>query len=417
MIQANNLEALWYNFDTTKVISPDSPMYVKRIENCLRKLAFDLRMNQDYFHGFLCGHIGSGKTTELLRLKEDAKLNEKYLPIYLSISELHVDRVHLTHDALMVEMANAILEQTDESQLNRDFAKRVEKWGLRVTNTMIDNQKVLNEIGAKPSLWLAYFKSQLASRVEWNQQQKQTHEPKVLDLIEIVNQMATDFHNKTKKHLLVMVDDLEKGESDADKKMHHRIFNEQYNTLIQPQMNIIYTMPVYFRGLTTKRVEDGRIYSFSSIRLFDFESKSQTRPTLAKDSEGYALISDIVKHRVADVDKLFARGQLDELIRIGGGLLRETARGIREATYHAITRESAQIEKEDVDYVFNKIKKDFQPQIRGKTIDLLKAAAQCDTGWIEGIEPYLQSGAVVEYENGNIWLDVRYPLKSYVLNL
>lgn len=176
-------------------------------------------------------------------------------------------------------------------------------------------------------------------------------------------------------------------------------------------------MPVYFRGLTTKRVEDGRIYSFSSIRLFDYEDKSQSRPALAKDSDGYQLIGDIVKQRVVDVDKLFARGQLDELIRIGGGLLRETARGIREATYHAMVREAEQIEKQDVDYVFNKVKKDFQPQIRGEVIPLLKTVAQCDSGWVDGVEPYLQSGAVVEYENGNIWLDVRYPLKAYVLGL
>lgn len=129
MTPANDLEALWYNFDTTTIISPDSPMYVKRAEDGLKKLTFDLNMSRDYFHGFLCGHVGSGKTTELLRLKEDTKLNQKYLPIYLSVSDMRVDRVHLSHDALMVEIAHAILAQTDKAQLNRDFAKRVEKWG------------------------------------------------------------------------------------------------------------------------------------------------------------------------------------------------------------------------------------------------------------------------------------------------
>ncbi len=33
------------------------------------------------------------------------------------------------------------------------------------------------------------------------------------------------------------------------------------------------------------------------------------------------------------------------------------------------------------------------------------------------VEPYLQSRAVVEYENADLWLDVRYVLKAYVKGL
>ena len=51
----------------------------------------------------------------------------------------------------------------------------------------------VKEIGAKASLWFTYFKAQLSSRREWKHQQKLLLEPKVQDLIDILNRMAMDF--------------------------------------------------------------------------------------------------------------------------------------------------------------------------------------------------------------------------------
>ncbi|MBA2593010.1 MAG: hypothetical protein H0U97_12470 [Gammaproteobacteria bacterium] len=38
-------------------------------------------------------------------------------------------------------------------------------------------------------------------------------------------------------------------------------------------------------------------------------------------------------------------------------------------------------------------------------------------GWVPGVEPFLQNRAVVEYENGDLWLDLRSLLKPYVRKL
>ena len=68
----------------------------------------------------------------------------------------------------------------------------------------------------------------------------------------------------------------------------------------------------------------------------------------------------------------------------------------------------------DVDEVFTDLKKEFQPAIRDKELALLSHVRDKKMGWVNDIEPLLQSGAVVEYENGNIWLDIRYVLKEFV---
>ena len=38
-------------------------------------------------------------------------------------------------------------------------------------------------------------------------------------------------------------------------------------------------------------------------------------------------------------------------------------------------------------------------------------------GWVAEVEPFLESRLVVEYENDDFWLDLRYPLKAYVREL
>jgi len=76
-------------------------------------------------------------------------------------------------------------------------------------------------------------------------------------------------------------------------------------------------------------------------------------------------------------------------------------------------READQIKLEDAKKVFSQVKKEYQPMIRGKAIPILKEVAE--TGmWVDGVEPFLQSRAVVEYENGDLWIDIRYVLKKFI---
>jgi hypothetical protein len=108
---------------------------------------------------------------------------------------------------------------------------------------------------------------------------------------------------------------------------------------------------------------------------------------------------------------------LDELLLIGGGLFRETARAIYDAADFAVDRGAGRIEPQDVQEVYNHVRKDYQPMIRGDAIEVLNSVLESEQGWVPGVEPYLQSRAVVEYENAELWLDVRYPLKPYVREL
>jgi len=414
---AKNLDEIWTIFDPTLTMDPRTEFYIERTAPELQKLFFELKHSNHNMHAFLCGHRGSGKTTELNRLCLDKEIRDKYTPIYMTARTFGSETVHLTHDAILLEIGLELVRQGKPLGLSPKYKKELENWGKDVVKTYLKDKSARAEVGAKAGLWLAFFKAQLSSRREWKQEEKLILEPKVQDLLGILNRIGQDLKNRSDKQLLVMVDDLEKGESDAHRVMHSRLFQENYDILVQPRFSIVYTLPVYFRGLPDSRIPNDQLYAFSAIRLYEKKDKHLDKPPLSVNQKGYQLMKAFVNKRLQEPGNIFEEGVLDELLRIGGGLFRETARAVREAVYLALTEKKERIGKDHALKVYHQVKKEYQPIIRGDAIQVLKEVMECSQGWVSGVEPFLQSRAVVEYENNDLWLDLRYALKSYIREL
>lgn len=193
-----------------------------------------------------------------------------------------------------------------------------------------------------------------------------------------------------------------------------RLFQEHYDTLVQPAFSIVYTLPIYFRAMQGSRIPYDQLYAFSAIRLYDHGHQKEETPELQTEDDGYKLVRSFVEKRIVNLDNIFADDAVfNELLLIGGGLFRETARVIKDAAYFAMLRDADHIEMDDAKKVFSQVKKEYQPMVRGEAIPILKEVAK--TGmWVDGVEPFLQSRAVVEYENGELWIDIRYVLKKYI---
>ncbi|MEE8367132.1 MAG: hypothetical protein V3S30_02335 [Thermoanaerobaculia bacterium] len=63
--KAGSLRDLRIVFDPQLAVDPESDLYVERNEPQLQRLKLDLGDCREPLHAFLCGHRGSGKTTEL----------------------------------------------------------------------------------------------------------------------------------------------------------------------------------------------------------------------------------------------------------------------------------------------------------------------------------------------------------------
>lgn len=411
---ATTLIEVWDVFDPTRAVDPASEFYIPRIDPKLQNLSFKLKNMAADLHAFLCGHRGSGKSTELKRLCLDAEIQAKFITLFLTAQDFGSEVVHLTHDALLVEIGLSLAELGLKQGMPESLADELNNWGKQVVTSFVKDESLIAEVGAKGNAWLAYFKAQLGMRREWKREEKLKLEPRIQDLIGILNRMAQELKNRTAKKLLVVIDDMEKGESAAHKEMHIRLFQENYDTLVQPRFSIVYTVPVYFRGLPGSRIPADEMFAFSAIHLYDKENKGLELPPLCKEHAGFRLMRRFVEKRLSNLPEIFNEEVLDELLRIGGGLFRETARAIHEASYFAQNRGASRIEMEDVRQVYNLIKKEYQPIIRGEAISILKKVQESAQGWVDGVEPFLQSRAVVEYENGDLWLDLRHILKPYI---
>ncbi|MCP4155285.1 MAG: hypothetical protein GY757_46595, partial [bacterium] len=179
---AKNLEEVWRIFDPTLTMDPRTEYYIQRTDPELQKLFFDLEHSEQHMHAFLCGHRGSGKTTELHRLRMDQGLCDKYIPVYMTIQTFGSDTVHLTHDAILLEMGLELVEQGKQYGLPKKFKKELDDWGKHVVNTYLKDQAAQAEVCGQGNAWLAYFKAQLSTRREWKREEKQILEPKVQDL-------------------------------------------------------------------------------------------------------------------------------------------------------------------------------------------------------------------------------------------
>ena len=56
------------------------------------------------------------------------------------------------------------------------------------------------------------------------------------------------------------------------------------------------------------------------------------KPPLNHDSEGYRLMRSFIEKRIVDFSNIFeSEGVFEEILRIGGGLFRETERAMTDA--------------------------------------------------------------------------------------
>lgn len=100
-------------------------------------------------------HRGSGKTTELKRLAADEAIGEKFLPIYLTIQEFGSESVHLSHDALMVEIGLALGREGQRRGMDTALHENLANWGKEIVRTFLHDEAVQAEVGAKANAWLA----------------------------------------------------------------------------------------------------------------------------------------------------------------------------------------------------------------------------------------------------------------------
>lgn len=411
MTLATNLDEVYRACDPDKPLSALDERYVdlagvrgtkviattiaRRIERC---------NDGQFYQQLFTGHRGSGKSTELLRLKKELQ-NRHFFAIYIDVEEL-LDLADIDYLDVLLSIAKQTEEELRKSDiaLNDDLLANLGNWFAEKiiedgqSNELSAGLKTQVEAEAKIPFFAKLMASltaeiKTASSRRITTRQKLEREQAVF--IERLNFLLLDARSKVQKRghkdIVLIVDGLE--------KMHYRILDDKQSShahlfvvhaeqLKAPRCHIVYTMPI---SLT-----------FNADLGNDFDDV-QLLPMVKMNDQGIACLGEVVARRV-DVAATFEQTSvIDELVQLSGGVMRDLMRLIRLAT----DTDEAKIGASEIDYAKKALIREYDRLLRDDEFE--KLAWVRTNRRVTGDESYarlLNLRLILEYQNGERWADV-----------
>ncbi len=308
------------------------------------KIIEELKNNITFFSpdeptcALFTGHIGCGKSTELLRLKADLEDEEFHVVYFESSTDLEMGDVDIGD--ILLAIARRVSDSLNHlSQVGIDEFKNLK-------NILRDIAKLLQteiELSAEASIPLGIGKitAKTKNSPELRNKLREYLEPRTTKIIEAINQDLLQSAKERlkqyrKKGLVVIVDNLDRVENRNKpwgRPQQEYLFIDRGEQLRQLKCHVIYTMPLGLlfsndlNRLTSRFGVDPKVLPMVPVKLRDG----------SECSEGMALLRQMVlarafpnlkpQQRLTLVKEIFDSEQsLDYLCRISGGHVRELLR-------------------------------------------------------------------------------------------
>lgn len=271
---------------------------------------------------FLCGHVGSGKSTELNRLAMDKEILSELSVVMLRFEEqewaaLDSSQVLFRIAGEIHKRFKAILKKDEDGELQKALKELNDRLfqatGLKATEGSVGLEFDLLVVKLRQELKL----SEKARRVfrdfgETQQTMLQDVLQKMVDAVE--NALAA---TDDPPRLLVLVDDMDKVRGAEQQK---EMFDKNLAALMTPPLRIVYTLPtgVYFgESLADVRRNVEHLYP---VRVLN-KAPGTFDPQRAYNGDRIGFFEALVDHRVEE--GLIAREAIRLAALYSGGVLRD----------------------------------------------------------------------------------------------
>jgi len=248
-----------------------------------------------------------------------------------------------------------------------------------------------------------------------------TFAKKISDLVGKIDRIATAIQIKTKKQVLVIIDDLDK----LDLPLVEAIYRNNIKALFSPQIRIVFTIPV---SAVQEPQVMGALNSEGVVRphLFPvakFFSKDDRRnPDAEPIAKALNVFVKVLEKRIPD--GLIAPEVTREMILKSGGVMRELVRIARECCTECMVQieiepdqESVIIDQDILTIAIRNLRNDFARQIGSNLYELLVEVyetAEPKDSSNDGFVKLLHGLMVLEYINDALWYDV-HPIVTSLL--
>jgi energy-coupling factor transporter ATP-binding protein EcfA2 len=279
------------------------------------------------------GHTGCGKSTLLAELGLRLTGTGRYFVVRYSIANT-IERSAVDHVNILFSMALELIEAAEQRSIRLQAGTKREFYQWLGKHTQTESQDVVKAIelnaeatakGGIPLLleFIAKVKSKLRVSSVIRQEISVEFARRTADLVAQIDRLQSYIENATGQKVLVIIDDLDKLELSTTET----IFSKNIQSLIDPNLAIIYTLPIAtLREVSIKNSITRYINQIHTMRVTKFFSKADVRkPDRIPDSSCVSVFTEILERRLppnsSDLDTkrqiiLFSGGVLRELIRI-----------------------------------------------------------------------------------------------------
>jgi len=409
---AKDFDRAWLNFELDLPLKPGkngetNPFYINRPGNPIAELQ-DALLAPFYRPPkfFFSGHRGCGKSTELLHLMSNPEILKKFWPVNFSIRD-EADIIDLDFRDILLAVGGRMYREYRKGggKLPEQLLKELNSWRGKVEQEVrtISGLPVQFELGAGMEAFFVNAGIKMKLEPKTRAEIRQVFERDITGLISVINNIATAIYTKEKRIPLILIDDLDKPQVEKART----IFHDHREIMMQPNCAIVYTVSsALFYTKEFDSIRDRAIF-LPNIKLHPRLKPNERYP------KGYETLDRFVKQRMDA--QLIDPVALEQAITYSGGVFREMARIMRTAIGQARRRKTGKVETTDIEWAATEIRNEYRRILDEEDIDILrKVQINNKLEYNERLTPLLQLLALLEYRNGENWVDVHPVLRKLI---
>jgi hypothetical protein len=307
----------------SKPLPPDSPLYVKNLHfdpnrDVVADIARDIRLSVAGSMSYFTGNRGTGKSTELLRLKQRLE-SEGQKVFYIDLNEYLVDGEPPDIKGLLVLLALSFAHELDVLY-GADFRgikplSRFWTWLKESTVDIeqIDAKGIKLKIHEGSGFQSAFAKASQDRSDQWVEEARTA-----------ITEMAVYAKAQMRSRgVVVLFDSFERlrAKSPLVETAFFAKIAELFNNaglLRFVGLHVVYSVPPYLPVITNIRL-NVRLHVLGSVRVFNAPDGASSRQVRA---EGLARMREVLDHRYEHWRELIGEAALDRLATMSGGDLR-----------------------------------------------------------------------------------------------
>jgi len=357
------------------------------------------------------GHRGSGKSTELLHLRE--ALKDSCFGIYLNIVD-YLDAFDLHYTDLFLLIARRVLDELREAgvQVSRNLLKDVEKWFCTVTKeneqTVELSAGVSTEAQAGAEIpFVAKLLAKLTADLKAGSSNKVTTRQE-LDryfsaLLSYTNALLSEASSALQNagrpaSILILLDNLDRVPPDKSEDLVFMHGSQLHNL----RCHAVYTISIdtYYSGQGIGNVFPRNVI-LPNVKLR--KGKSDAAENLA----GSGAFEEVIRRRIDVAAVLQAPDLAHRAALLSGGSVRQLMRLMAEAILSARSRQLDLLDAVAIEDGGRSLRQEFERLLTPDDYKLLARTWQDKT--TEKSAPYMQllrNLSILEYNGKEVWHDV-----------